>query len=116
MNMKLPAVVTPPTYIYHSFSNCKTFWEEEFSPVNMTTCGRRNVKKHRDIKNGRQHIILEISYKIYCVDKRELTSLESKDYMVRLGKGMTTSLYLRTKSPNKKQDARFPLLPIMISN
>ena len=54
--MKILAVVTPPS-IYHGCFNQKTFWEEnfilgEFTPVNMKNCGRHNVRKHRDIKNG----------------------------------------------------------------
>ena len=53
--MKLLAVVTPPS-IYHGLSTWKTFWEEKFTPVNTTSFGRRNVRKHRDIKNGEQYI------------------------------------------------------------
>ena len=44
MNMKLLAVVIPPS-IYHSCSNWKTFWEEKFtgeeklfSAVDMKNC------------------------------------------------------------------------------
>ena len=57
--MKFLAVVTP-TSIYNDFYNRKTFWEENFTPVNMTSCGRRNVRKYRYIKNGEQKIILDI--------------------------------------------------------
>ena len=57
MNMKLLAVVTPPS-IYHDFSNGKTLREEnftgeenftlgEFTAVDMKNCDRRNVSKHR---------------------------------------------------------------------
>ena len=56
MNMKLLAVVTPLSF-YRGCSNWKTFWEKKFtlakfSPVNMKSCSRRNVRKHKDIKNG----------------------------------------------------------------
>ena len=72
--MKLLAVVKPPPDIYHGCSTQKTLWEEEFSLVNMTSCGRRNVRKQRDTKNGEQYIILEIYFNFYCMDKREVNS------------------------------------------
>ena len=56
--MKLLAVVTPP-YIYHGSSTLKTFWEEKFTgkenlflAVNMKNFGRRNVRKHKKIKDS----------------------------------------------------------------
>ena len=56
MNMKLLAVVKPPS-IYHGCSTQILFWEGkftsgEFTPVNMKNCGRRNVRKYMDINNG----------------------------------------------------------------
>ena len=71
----------------------------------MTSCQRRNVKKHREIKNGEQCIALDISLEIYCLEKREVNSSESREYMVISGKGLTTSMILRTKSKNKKKKA-----------
>ena len=44
--------------------------------------------------------------------KREFTYSESRDYMVRSGKGMNISLFLRTKIPNNKQKARFAITDI----
>ena len=69
INMKLQSVVTPPS-IYHDCSIRKTLWEEnitgeekftlgEFSAVNMKICGRRNVRKHRDIKVSYKYVSLE---------------------------------------------------------
>ena len=72
--MKFLAVVTPPPDIHHDFSTWMEFWEDKFTPVNMTSCGMRNVRKHSKIKDGDQYIILEISSKIYFLDKREVTS------------------------------------------
>ena len=43
------------------------------------------------------------------MDKREFTSSESNDYMGIPGKGMTTSLSLRTKTPNKQQKEKFDI-------
>ena len=59
MIMKFLAVVTPPPAIYHVSSNLKKLWEDNFTPVNMTSCGRNNVRKHRDIKNGVKYIVLD---------------------------------------------------------
>ena len=72
--MKLLAVVTPPLYIYHDLSTRDTFLEDEFTPVYMTSCGTRNIRKHREIKNGEKCIILDISYKRNFLDRREVTS------------------------------------------
>ena len=84
MNMNLLAVVTPP-YIYHGCSTRKTFWEEKFtgeenlfSAVNMKSCGRRNVRKHKDIKGSDKYITLYISLKFDGLDKIKITSSESK--------------------------------------
>ena len=102
--MNFLAVVTPPPAIDHGCPNRKTFWEEKFKPVNMISCGRRNVRKHREIKNGEKYIILDISSNLHCLDKRKVTSSESKDCMGRPGKGLTISLDIRTK--NFKQETK----------
>ena len=107
--MNLLEVVTPPPAIYHGCSNWKAFWEEKFTPVNMTSCGRRNVRNHGEIKNGEKYIILDIYYNIYCLESREVTSSEKRYYMGRPGKVMTTSLDLSTKSLNKIQKASFDI-------
>ena len=51
--MKFLAVVTPPD-IYHGFYTHTTFWEEKFTPVNMTSCVRRNVVvlKYKELESG----------------------------------------------------------------
>ena len=65
--MKLLAVVTPPS-IYHGCSTWKTFWEGKFTDkenfflaVNMKNCGRRNVRKHKEIKGSDKYLTLDIS-------------------------------------------------------
>ena len=65
MNMNSLSGVTPP-YIYHSCSNCKTLWEEnftlgEFTPVKIKSFGRHNVRKHRETNNGEKYTTLDIS-------------------------------------------------------
>ena len=78
MNMNLLAVVTPP-FIYHVCSAWARFWKEkftpgEFTPVNMKNRGRRNVRKHREIKNGEKYITLDISMNFGSLDKMKITS------------------------------------------
>ena len=106
-NMELLAVVTPPPYNYICWSTWKTFWGENFTPVKITVCGRRNVRKHGEIKNGEKYIILDIFSKVDGKDKRGVISSISRYRMEIPGKGMTTSLSLGTKNTNKKQKARF---------
>ena len=65
--MKLLAVVTPPS-IYNGCSTRKTFWEGKFTgkekislDMNMKNCGRRRVRKHKDIKGSDKYVTLNIS-------------------------------------------------------
>ena len=67
--MNFLEVLTPPPAIYHGCSTQKTLWEEKFAPVNMTSFGRYNVRKHREIKNGEQYITLDIYLKLEFLDK-----------------------------------------------
>ena len=84
INMKLLAVATPPS-IYHGCSSRKTFWEKKFtgeeklfSAVNMENCGRRNVRKHKEIKVSDKYVMLDISLKFDNLDKMKITYSESK--------------------------------------
>ena len=112
--MKLLAVVTPPS-IYCGCSNQKTFWEEEFTPANMTNGGRHNVRKHRETKNGEKYIILDISLDFGSLDKMKTKILEPKDYLGRSGKGLITSLGLKTTRRSKKiEKARFAITNVSL--
>ena len=73
MNTNLPAVVTSPS-IYCGCSTQKTFWEKKFTPANIKCFGRRNVRKHMDIKDGKKYITLDISLDFSSLDKMEITS------------------------------------------
>ena len=93
-------VVTPPS-IYHGCSTRKTFWEETFTgkkqdlfePVNMRNCGKRNFRKHIEIKDSDDRVtlkayenmyeILKFSEKFDNLDKMETASSESKLKMER---------------------------------
>ena len=72
--MKVLAVVTPPPAIYHGCSTQNTFWEENITPVNMTSCGRITIGKHKEINNGEQYIILDISSNNDSQENKEVTS------------------------------------------
>ena len=112
MKINFLSVVTPPPDIYHGCSTSKTFWEKKFTPVNMKSFGRLNVKKYRKIKEGDQYTALDISLKIYCMYKRKLISSQPIDYMGISGKGLETSMILMTKISNKKQKARLAITNI----
>ena len=104
--MKLLAVVTPPS-LYDSCSTGKTFWKKhftlgKFAPVNMKSCSRLNVRKHREIKNGDNYITLDILLKFGSLDKIKMTSSYTKDYLDRSRKGLIASLFLKTIAISKK--------------
>ena len=82
--MKFLVVVTPPS-IYHGCSTRKTFWEEKFTgkqnlfqSMNMKHCGRRKVRKHKEIRGSDKCVNLNISKKFDSLNKMETTSSESK--------------------------------------
>ena len=106
--MNFLAVVTPPS-IYHGCSNQKTFWEENFTgkkdlflSVNMKNCGRRKVRKHKEIKGSDKIVTLDISAKFDSLNKMETTSSESKEKLERSGKGLVTALAFKTKVRSQK--------------
>ena len=82
--MNLLAVVTPMSIDY-SCSTQKTFWEEKitgkddlFLAVNMKNCGRRNVRKHKEIRGSGKYVTLDISSKLNILEKMKTTSSDSK--------------------------------------
>ena len=104
MNMKLLAVVAPPS-IYHGFFTWKIFWEGKFTgkknlflAVNMKNCGRRNVRKQKEIKGSDKYVTLDISLKFDSLDKMKITSSKSKGKLKRSGKGLITYLGFKTKA------------------
>ena len=101
--MKFLVVVTPPS-IYHGCSTWKTFWEENitvkkdlFQSVNMKNCGRRKVRKHKEIKGSDKIVTLNISEKFDSLNKMKTTSSELKGKLGRSGKGLVTALDIKTK-------------------
>ena len=69
-------VVVPPS-IYHGFSTRKTFWEGKFTgkkqdlfePVNMRNCGKRNFRKHGEIKDSYERVTLKAYENMYEILK-----------------------------------------------
>ena len=77
--MKFLVVVTPPS-IYHGFSNRKTFWEEKFTgkqdlfqSANMKNCGRRKIRKQKEIKVSDKIVTLIVSAKFDSLNKMKTT-------------------------------------------
>ena len=94
MNMKLLVVVTPPS-IYHGCFTRKTFWEEKFTgqenlflAVNMKNFGRRNVRKHKEIKGSYKYVTLDIWLKFDSLEKMKITSPDSKGKIGKIRKGV----------------------------
>ena len=89
-------------------------WQENFTLVNMKNCGRRNVRKHREIKNGERYIILDISLRFCSLDKMKITSSDPKYYLVIPGKGLITSLGLNTIGKLKRKKARYAITNVSL--
>ena len=114
--MKFLAVVTPPS-IYHCFFTRKKFWEEKltgkedvFLSVNMKNCGRRKVRKHKDIKGSDKYVTLNISSNFDSLEKMKTTSSQSKGKPERSGKGLITSQGFKTKVRSQKyKKARYAI-------
>ena len=121
--MKFLAVVTPPS-IYHGCSTYKTFWEGNltgkenlFLAVDMKNCGRRNVRKHKDIrgsdkyvtlkknkeiKGSYKYVTLDISSNFDSLEKMKITSSESKVKLEIWRKGLIIYLGFKTKARSQK--------------
>ena len=68
-----------------------------FQSVNMKNCGRRKVRKHKEIKGSDNIVTLNVSAKFDSLNKMETTSSESKGGLGRSGKGLVTALDFKTK-------------------
>ena len=76
----------------------------------MKNCGRRNVRKHRDTKGSNKYVILDISLKFDSLDKMRITCSESKFRLGISGKGLITSMGLKSKTrPKKYKKARYAI-------
>ena len=89
--MKLLSVVKPP-FIYHGCSTRKTFWEKKFTgkedlfqSVNMKICGRRKVRKHKEIRGSNKIVTLYISAKFDSLNKNGNHIVRVKKKLERSG-------------------------------
>ena len=119
--MNLLAFTTQPS-IYHGCYTWKTFWEEnftigEFTPVNMKNYGRHNVRKYREIKDGKKYITLEIFLKFVSLDNMRIAYSEPKYYLGRSGKGLITSMDLKTNvRSNKNKKSRYAITNVSMKD
>ena len=65
-----------------------------------------------ETKNSEQYISLDIYLKVYFLDKKEVNYSESRYYMGISGKGLSTSMNLRSKNPNNKQKESTDIIDI----
>ena len=76
----------------------------------MKNCGRQNVRKHIEIKNGENYITLDIYLNFSSLDNMKIFSSEQKDYLGIPGKGFLTYLGLKTiRRSKKKKKSRFAI-------
>ena len=68
----------------------------------MKNCGRRKVKKHKEIKGSDKSVNLDISSKFDSLNKMKTTSSESKGKLEISVKGLVTALDFKTKSKVRK--------------
>ena len=86
----------------------KTFWEEKFTgekdfflSVKMKNCGRRKVRKHKEIKDSDKIVTLDISAKLDSLNNMKITYSETKEKLERSGKGLVTAQYFENKVRSK---------------
>ena len=76
----------------------------------MKICGRRNIRKNREIKGSEKYVTLELSLKFGILDNMRITSSEPKDNFGRPVKGLITYLGLKAKArPNKYKNPRYAI-------
>ena len=76
----------------------------------MKNCGRRNVRKHKEIKGSNKYVTLDISSKFDILDSIKITSSESKGKLERSGKGLINSLGFKARvRPQKYKKARYAI-------
>ena len=63
----------------------------------MKYCGRRKVRKHKEIKGSDKIVSLDISSKFGSLNKIKTASSESEEKLERSGKGLITALDFKTK-------------------
>ena len=70
--------------------------------MNIKNCGRRKVRKHKEIKGSDKYVTLDISSKFDSLDKMKTISSKSKEKLERPGKGLVNSLGIKNKIRSQK--------------
>ena len=70
--------------------------------MNMKNCRSGNVSKHREIKCSDKYVNLDIPLKFDSLDNMRIISSDTKDNLGRSGKGLITSLHIKSKARPKK--------------
>ena len=100
--MNLLSFLTLPS-IYHYCSTRKMFWEGNFKPVNMKHFGHRNVRKHRNIKEGEKYTTLGISLDYGSLENMKIKYSEPKFNLGGSGKKLITSMGLNNIKRSKRK-------------
>ena len=88
----------------------ENFTPGEFTVVNMKNGGSRNVSKQRDINDSDNYITLDILLKFGSLDKMIIMSSEPKYNLGISGKGLITSLSLKSNAmPKKYEKSRYAI-------
>ena len=74
--------------------------------MNTRSCGYHNARKHEEIKNDEQCITLEISLELVCLEKKKYTYSVPRYYVGVSGKGLTTSMNIRTRNSQKIKEGK----------
>ena len=78
--------------------------------VNMKNCGRRNVRKHKEIRGSDKYVTLDVSSKFDSLDKMKIPYSELKVKLERSGNGLITSLGFKAKvRPQKYKKVRYAI-------
>ena len=89
----------------------------DFTSLNMKNCSRHNVRKHRDIKDSDKYIALYISLKFGSRYKMIITYSEPIYNLGRSGKGLITSMGLKSKArPDKYKNARYTFVNVSMKD
>ena len=79
----------------------------------MEICGRRKVRKHKEIKGSDNNFTLNVSAKFDSLKNMETTSSESKGKFGRSGKRLVTALDFKTKVRSQKyKKARYSIVNV----
>ena len=68
----------------------------------MKNCGRRKVRKYKEIKGSDKIVTLNVSTKFDSLNKMKITSSESKGKLGKSVKGLVTALDFKTKVRSQK--------------